>query len=122
MKTRNDRKLYYCLYMGREQKRDERGNRYGEKVPTYAAPVAMWANVSPASGTSQTEIFGGLESYDKVIVTKDMSCPIDENTVLFIDKEPEHNTDDALMYDYVVRRVARSLNVISIAVAKVTTS
>lgn len=34
-------------------------------------------------------MFGNLESYDKVLITDDMSCPIDENTVLFIDKEPE---------------------------------
>lgn len=122
MRTRNDRKLWYCLYTGKEQQRDGNGNRYGEKVPTYGEPVELWANISPATGYAQTEMFGNLDSYDKVIVVKDVSCPIDENTVLFIDKEPEHNTDGALMYDYTVRRVAKSLNVTSIAVSKVTTS
>ena len=63
---------------------------------------------------SNTEQFGNLENYDKVIVTSDMSCPIDEDTVLWIDE-----TDTSQPYDYIVKRVSRSKNGISIAVAKV---
>ena len=51
-----------------------------------------------------------------------MTCPIDENTVLFVDKEPEYDADGTPIYDYFVRRVAKSLNCISIAIAKVKTS
>lgn len=118
---RNQRKFWYCTDTGdREEIYDEWGNATGEYVPVYSEAHEMYANVSPASGYAQTEQFGNLESYDKVIVTDWMDCPIDENTVLFIDKEPEHDTSNNLpLFDYTVRRVAKSLNSISIAVQKV---
>lgn len=37
-----------------------------------------------------------------MIVTDDLSCPIDENTVLFIDKEPQYDEDGKPLYDYMV--------------------
>lgn len=119
---RNQRKFWYALYRDKEIITDEYGNETGEKRVIYDNPVSMFANISPATGYSQTEQFGNLDSYDKVIVTDWMDCPIDENSVLFIDKEPEHNTDGDLMFDYTVRRVAKSLNSISIAVSKVKVS
>lgn len=119
---RNKTAFWYCLYDGTERITDEDGNESGETRVLYQEPVKMLANVSPATGYAQTEMFGNLEGYDKVIVTDDLDCPIDENTVLFIDKEPEHNKDGELMPDYIVRRVARSLNSVSIAVRKVNVS
>ena len=121
-RTRNDTKFYYCLYSDKIPIVDEHGNETGENQVVYAAPVGMYANISPASGAAQTEQFGNLENYDKVIVTRDMDCPIDENSVLFIDKEPEYSLDGDPIYDYTVRRVAKSLNSISIAVRKVNVS
>lgn len=76
----------------------------------------MEANISPATGNAQSEVFGSLTGYDRVIVTDDMTCPIDEQTVLFIDKVPEAQNP---VHDYVVKRVAKSLNSISIAISKV---
>ena len=121
MKTleRNKRSFWYALYQDAEEIIDEYGNGTGDYKPIYSDPVQMYANISPATGYSQTEQFGNLDSYDKVIVTDWLDCPIDENAVLFIDKEPEHNTEDDLMYDYIVMRVAKSINSISIAVRKV---
>lgn len=171
--NRNKQKFYYCLYDSTEIVTDEYGNETGEKV-LYKIGVPMYANISPATGLANTEQFGNLEDYDKVIVTDDMSCPIDEHTVLFIDKQPEYkepdppaptldptpvtpaennptedvseqgNAEDETevaeeqngsgetesvgndesttcipVYDYIVKRVAKSLNVISIAVSKV---
>lgn len=142
-RTRNDRDFWYCLLDPDVQHAviDEDGNETGEIVPHYEEDVAMSANISPASGQAQTEQFGSLENYDRVIITRDMDCPIDENTVLFIDKEPEYSVllthkiiegnalyaDDEVeeveyelpKYDYIVKRVAKSLNNISIAVRKV---
>lgn len=111
----NKRKFYYCLYTGKTRKYDEYGNRTSEQYATYAAPVECWANISPATGQSMTEQFGGLEDYDKVIVTHDTTLPIDENTVLYVDKVPGENE----AYDYIVKRVARSINSLSIAISKV---
>lgn len=120
--ARNKSTFWYALYLETEAVMDEYGNMTGEGRVIYSEPVEMKANISPATGYAQTEQFGNLDSYDKVIVTDDVNCPIDENSVLFIDKAPEHNTDGDLMYDYTVRRVAKSLNSVSIAVRKVNVS
>lgn len=122
LQQRNLRTIYYCLYQGKEALTDDQGYETGEMKLTYGVAIAMRANVSHASGFAQTEVFGTLDNYDKVVMTDDMSCPIDENTVLFIDKDPEYDADGKPVYDYTVRRVAKSLNVINIAVRKVTVS
>lgn len=119
---RNLKPIWYCLYKGKEPITDENGYESGEMQPVYEEPVRMMCNVSPATGYAQTEMFGNLESYDKVIITDDMNCPIDENTVLFIDTEPAYADDGKLLYGYTVSRVAKSLNHISYAVRKVKVS
>ena len=131
------RPFYYCLFNEEIPIIDEYGNESGESIVTYLDPVKMYANISQATGVSNTEQFGNLENYDKVIVTTDMNCPIDEHSVLFIDKEPEFETvvnhiptavtttDEEVSVpipDYTVRRVSKSINSISIAVRKVTVS
>lgn len=118
---RNLTPVHYCLYKERVALTDADGYETGEYGVGYAEPVKLMCSVSPATGYAQTEMFGNLESYDKVLITDDMDCPIDENTVLFIDKEPAFK-DGKPTYDYTVRRVARSLNAISYAVSKVKVS
>lgn len=139
MKTlkRNQKSFYYCLYADKIPIVDEEGYETSESILTYEDPVFMYANISQATGQSNTEQFGNLENYDKVIVTDDLNCPIDENSVLFIDKEPEFTTaythtatavttNDVTVSvpipDYIVIRVAKSINSISIAVRKVKVS
>lgn len=134
---RNQRPFYYCLYKEEIPILDEYGNETGQTIVVYEDEVELSANISQATGQSNTEQFGNLENYDKVIVTDWIDCPIDENSVLFIDKEPEwkdaeYNEETAItvtgatvkvpVYDYTVRRVAKSLNSISIAVSKVKVS
>lgn len=136
---RNLRPIWYCLYSKKTPVYDEDGYETGEGEFSYELPVKMLCNVSHATGTAQQEIFGTLESYDKVIITDDMNCPITENTVIFIDNEPEYSykyeeitSDDTTVkvrtkvvsspYEYVVKRVAKSLNHISYGVSKVTVS
>lgn len=119
---RNKRPLWYMLYDHKEAVLDEYGNETGEYRVFYQPEVQLDANVSPATGSSQVEQFGNLSGYDKVIVTCDMDCPIDENSVLFIDKPPEYTADGKALFDYTVKRVARSLNSISYAVSKVVVS
>lgn len=139
---RNQKYLYYCLLQNANAEIvDANGNRTGEKIAVYASAVTMEANVSPATGEAATEQFGDLTGYDRVIVTDWMDCPITESTVLFLDKQPAYVSDSvkiyvapvppsttpssktqsysAPLYDYVVRRVSKSLNSISIAVSKV---
>lgn len=119
---RNKRTFWYCLYDRKEPIIDEDGNETGEEQIVYKPVQSLRANISAASGSSQVEQFGNLAGYDKVIVLDDTSCPIDENTVLFIDKEPEYDGDGKPLYDYMVKRVAKSLNSVSIAATKVSVS
>lgn len=124
MKTmeRNKVSFHYLLYKDKVPILDEEGYETSETQVIYEDAVAMRANVSAATGSAQVEQFGNFTSYDKVIVTDDLSCPIDENSVLFLDKEPEYTEDGTPLYDYVVKRAAKSLNSISYAVSKVTVS
>lgn len=119
--SRNSVPIYYCLYSGRIPILDSDGYETGEFRVAYESPVKLICNVSPATGYAQSNMFGNLESYDKVIVTDDMDCPIDENSILFVDKQPQFE-DQKPNYDYTVRRVARSLNTISYAISKVKVS
>ena len=118
---KNKSAFWYLLYDHKEPITDEWGNELGEDRIFYKAAVSARANISAATGSAQIEQFGNFAGYDKVIVTDDTRCPIDENTVLFIDKEPEYK-DGKPLYDYIVKRVAKSPNYISYAVSRVVVS
>lgn len=124
MKTmeRNKTPFWYLLYDKKVPVMDDDGNETGDYRVIYKEAVQRKENISAATGSAQVEQFGNFISYDKVIVTDDLSCPIDENSVLFIDKEPEYDPDGNPLYDYIVKRVAKSLNSISYAVSKVDVS
>lgn len=119
---RNKQEFHYCLYINSDPIIDAEGNETGEHKVGYEAAVAMKANISAATGYAQVEQFGNFITYDKVIVTDDLSCPIDEHTVLFVDKKPEYDKEGNPLFDYTVRRVAKSLNSVAIAISKVTVS
>lgn len=94
----------------------------GETKVGYSDPVEFRANVSAARGEAQSDPFGIDLSYDKTMVTCDMDLPIDELSVLFIDKKPEFGADGNLANsaDYKVVKVAKSLNSALYAIKKIT--
>lgn len=118
---RNKVPLYYLLYDRKEAVKDEYGMT-GDYRVFYKKAAKLRASVSTGAGSAQVEQFGNFVSYDKVIITDDLKCPIDENTVLFLDKNPEYREDGTPLYDYIVKRVAKSRNFISYAVQKVSVS
>jgi hypothetical protein len=81
----------------------------------------MFGNISSAQGEMQTRQFGESETYDKVIVLGNPNTPIDEYSILWVDTEPMLSDDSTkkVAHDYVVKKVARSLNSVSIAISKV---
>ena len=79
---RNLTPVHYCLYSERVPLKDDDGYETGEYKVGYGEAVQLMCSVSPATGYAQAEMFGNLESYDKVLITDDMTCPIDENTIL----------------------------------------
>lgn len=116
---RNKRLIHYALYTGKTPVVDEYGNLTGDYEPTYASPEKLRISVSAAKGKYSTMQFGGLEMYDKVMVTSDMDCPISETTILWVDKSPLDSKGKVNAYDYVVTRVAKGLNSISYAIKRV---
>ena len=119
--VRNKSKFYYSSYIGETEIIDEYGNATGEYQIEYANPVECDANISAAQGEMKIRQFGESESYDKVIVLDDITAPIDEHSILWVDTLPLLNEDGttATPHDYTVRRVAKSLNSVAIAIRKV---
>ena len=119
--ARNKTIFYYALYAGQTEVVDEYGNVTGQYSITYGDPIKTPGNVSAAQGEMQTRQFGDSESYDKVIVLDDVNTPIDEYSILWVDTLPHLNGDGSTEtpHDYVVKKVARSLNSVSIAISKV---
>lgn len=130
--NRNKVEFYYALYEGKVLHKNEKGQRTGEYDLIYSNPVSSRANISAAKGETQTRQFGEDESYDKVLVMDSNAAPIDEYSVLWVDTMPQLNADGSLKtdekgetvtpYDYVVKKVAKSLNVTAVAIRKVTVS
>nr|DAH45248.1 MAG TPA: hypothetical protein [Caudoviricetes sp.] len=116
--NRNSIGFYYAVYQGSTPVlvKDEYGNEIetGEYEVSYDEPEYARGNISPAKGAVAVEVFGSAEGYDRVLVIDDPDTPIDEYTVLWVDTD---DTDEP--YDYIVRKVARSLNSASIAISKV---
>ena len=119
--VRNKSKFYYASYIGETDIIDENGDITGEYNLSYEKPVEMFGNVSAAQGEIQSRQFGESESYDKVIVLDDKDTPIDEYARIWVDTLPLLNEDGSTdtPHDYVVKKVARSLNGVSIAISKV---
>lgn len=127
--NRNKRPFFYALYERKEPITDEYGNTTGEFEVIHGNPMEFSANISAAKGETQTRQFGENEAYDKVIVMDNLAPPIDEYSVLWIDTTPQLDETGALAtdeedkavtpHDYIVTKVARSLNGVSIAVSKV---
>ena len=119
--VRNKSKFYYASYIGETEIIDENGFNSGEYEVLYTNPIAYNGNISAAQGEMQSRQFGESESYDKVIVLDDINAPIDEHSILWVDTPPHLNgngTTDT-PHDYIVRKVAKSLNGVSIAIRKV---
>ena len=114
---RNKQVVYYALFDGKEPVIDEYGNQTGEYEILYTPPTLLKINVSAARGEYSTRQFGDTEKYDKVLMTDDLNVPITETSILWID-----SLDTEKPHDYIVKKVAKSLNSVSIAVSKVSVS
>lgn len=119
--VRNRTKFYYALYIDKKELTDEYGNSTGEYEVLHGNPVVALGNISSAMGETQIRQFGESESYDKVIVLDNPNTPIDEYSILWVDTPPHLNPDGTTEtpHDYIVKRVAKSLNSVAIAISKV---
>lgn len=112
---RNKRTIKYALCQnGGSMLIDDDGNYTGERQLQYASPVEVRCNVGSASGSSLIEQFGVNVDYDRTIQLEGTGLGITETTVLWID-----DISPDKPYDYIVKRVAESLNHTTLAVKKV---
>lgn len=133
---KNQQPLHYATYSEeiKVYKRDENGNiEYveidGEQCPIelgtvagYNKPVLFYANISAGKGDAQADVFGSNVDYTRTISTTDMTCPIDELSLIWIENEPQYNADGTVNPDSADYKVAaypaKSLNNIVIAIKK----
>lgn len=111
----NKQKVEYALYLRSEDSVKD-GKKTGGKVKVYSDPVTIWANVSPRTGSADFEPFGVGVDYDRVMVTSDLTLPITETTILWI------GVPSSGPHNYIVRKVAKSLNSATYALKEVTVS
>ena len=110
----NKQPMWYALLTGKTEVIDEYGNHTGVYEMTYSDPVYYPVNMSESRNIVNFEAFGITADYDRTFVTSDLSCPIKEDTIIWFGADPA--TDP---HNYVVHRIANSLNSITIAIRAV---
>ena len=122
--NRNKVKFFYALYLDKTPIKDDYGNDTGEYEVKHGSPMEFYGNISAAKGETQTRQFGENEIYDKVIVMDENAPPINEYSILWVDSTPTIKEDGTTEtpHDYIVKKVAKSLNVVSVAISKVVVS
>ena len=110
---RNQQSIWFSL-LNVSKESDEWGNTVD--IKGYSEPLKLRINVSANKGEANAQCFGLDLNYDREMTTSDISCPIDEYTRLWIDK------DTALPHNYEVVAVSKSLNCIRFAIRRVNVS
>lgn len=105
---RNKQKFKYAVFIGFTEEKDDNNIYSGEDYVQYGTPVVAYANISEASGMADVEAYGTRLKYDKTLVMKELPAGFDENTALWIDNL------DSDVPDYVVSRISKSLNFVTI--------
>lgn len=111
--SRNHQPLWYALKVDSEDIRDEDGFLTGEHRMIYSEPVETHVSASISSGANNLgsqgmvvlDPYGITTAYTHRLTTHDMSCPINEESLIWFRKTPEEGP-----HNFKVVRVARSLN------------
>ena len=86
--ARNMSTVWYKVYTGQQEIVDADGNKTGSFQDTYGPLQSAQLMVSPNKGDAALELFGTLLDYDRSLVSADISLPIDEQTILWLDGAP----------------------------------
>lgn len=108
--NRNKQTFWFATYSARTEILVD-GKRTGEHTAGYSNPVEAKGNISAARGDTSTNLFGENVRYDRTIALENRGN-IDEHTILWVDEDPEIAVSGAatVPHDYIVKRVATSLN------------
>ena len=122
--TRNRRVFYYASLDSVIMGQDGDGN-YTEENYTYSDPVKCEGVITAANGEAVTQLFGANDRYDKVILLNLGENYLAIGSVLWVDTMPdidEKTGKTGTPYDYIVVKVAESLNFVNVAIRKVNVS
>lgn len=99
---RNQRKMYYSLYIEQENESDF---DVLDTVAKYSAPVEFKASLTAGKSDSDDSPFGKDISYDRIISTVNKDLPITETSLIWYGTEPvllEDGSADPSSADYKV--------------------
>ena len=121
--TRNRQVFYEASLTSVAMGTDTDGN-YTEEVYTYSNPTEHTGVITAANGEAVTQLFGANERYDKVITLNQGENYLAIGSVLWVDTMPtlDDKGKTTTPYDYIVVKVAESLNFVSVAIRKVNVS
>ena len=129
--TRNRQEFYYADLVSVGMSQDADGN-YVEEVLTYSDPIKKEGVITAANGEAQTQLFGANEIYDKVITLNLGENYLEIGSILWVDVEVALDENGHLAkdeagnvitpYNYIVVKVANSLNFVNVAIRKVDVS
>lgn len=112
--NRNRRPVAYAFYLGVTDVVNDDGEYTGEHEVSYTEPIKALMNVSGGRGQADINLFGIGSSTMRTIVTEDLDTPFSEETVFWIETDP-----DTEPYDYRVVNVSRTINQVVIAIDQV---
>lgn len=96
---------------------DKHGLMTGERVPKYTKPTPIRVALSEsiglnnltAQGVAELRAYGVTTNYTHRMITEDMDCPINEESIVWHERDPG---DDpyATPYNFRIVRVSKTLN------------
>ena len=122
------RVAWFCPYKGKVERLTEKGRHTGEYIKQFGKPMMFRCNVLPVRskggsvrlGGKINELDIGLDlDYSRVIICDDITIPVKEEDVLFLEKKPEFDDNNYPLHDYRIVAIVRSLNILEIAANKV---
>ena len=87
---RNKQELWFANRSSDSYVTDNNGLKTGEKRQTYGTPAKAMMNVSIAQGNVSLNPYGLTMDYTHTAITEDLSCLMDEQSVVWFGIEPTH--------------------------------
>lgn len=100
-----------------EQITDQHGLYTGSTRQKYTDPVPLRVALSEsiglnnltAQGVAELRSYGITTNYTHRMITEDMDCPIDEESIVWHDRDPGDNPYD-VPYNFRIVRISKTLN------------
>lgn len=90
--VRNERQMWYALFVEKTMGVDENGDFTGDPVLKYSEPVEFWAVLSPGrgysggAGTTSRNVYGVDIDAQRRITSTDLDLPICETSLIYLHK------------------------------------